>query len=117
MSIRLPVALLLLFAGVAFADAPASREASLYSRLGGPAKIASLVDATFEHVDLSATDRTLARDSWIARICALSGGGCHAELTTHEAPARLIEELRRAMRAQDVPLSARNELLDLLARR
>jgi hemoglobin len=66
------------------------------------------------------------KDLLIEQICALSGGGCaypgdtmrdvHAAHHISNAGFfALVEELRSAMRAQDVPLSARNELLEILA--
>jgi hypothetical protein len=54
-----------------------------------------------------------------ARICALAGGGCRMDappLDVSDAGfVALVAELRSAMRAEHVPLAARNELLELLA--
>ena len=51
-------------------------------------------------------------------ICALAGGGC----TSPRAPQineaqfiQLVDMLRASMRAHEVPLAARNELLEVLA--
>ena len=118
MRIRLSFTLLALVSGAALADSPASRADTLYARLGGQENVTAFVDATIARASLDLDQRALVRDQWIARICAISGGGCRAAGdVTRDAPVSLIEALRGAMRAQDVPLSARNELLDLLTRR
>lgn len=122
MSPRRPcIALLALISGACFAGSPAD---TLYARLGGSSKIAAIVDQTIERAAadprtqqaFAHADLARVKDSWIARICAISGGGCRAaDEATPGISAGAIEELRRAMRAQDVPLAARNELLELLA--
>jgi hypothetical protein len=116
MSRRLCFALLALVCGVSRADPPAARADSLYARLGGTDKVSVFVREAIGHADISAADATLASDRWIARICALAGGGCRgADDASRTASADMVEALRRAMRAQEVPMTARNELLDLLA--
>jgi hypothetical protein len=116
MSRRLCFALLALVCGVSHADPSAARADSLYARLGGADKVSIFVREAVDHADFSAADATLASERWIARICALGGGGCRgADGAWRTASVDMIEALRRAMRAQDVPLAARNELLDLLA--
>lgn len=113
------------------ARAPAD---SLYARLGGTPKVVAFVDQTIERV--AADPRTSSsfdkvnlqhvKDMLTEQICSLSGGGCdYSPETMREAHAgprisndeflALVEELRSAMRAQAVPLAARNELLEILA--
>jgi hemoglobin len=66
------------------------------------------------------------KDKLVEQICSLTGGGCnysgdtmrdvHAgHKITNAEFAELVEVLREAMRKQNVPLSARNELLEILA--
>jgi hypothetical protein len=70
-----------------------------------------------EHRDL----QTLKNDL-VARICWMTGGGCRnpGALSAGFAGAdaaqpQLLEALRVAMRVHDVPLAARNELLEVIA--
>ena len=115
MRIRLCFTLLALASALTHADSPPAAADSLYARLGGTARINAIIDATIEQASIAADQRPLVRAQWVARICAISGGGCHvADGSTPAVFAGAIEELRRAMRAHDVPLAARNELLDLL---
>lgn len=107
---------------------------SLYERLGGTAKVSAFVGVTIERtVADPALNRTFdkvnlqhVKDMLVLQICSVSGGGCtytgdamrdvHAgHKITNAEFAGLVEVLRDAMRAQDVPLPARNELLALLA--
>ena len=102
---------------------------SLYARLGGAPKVVRLRQpgdqrrrgrpahaAAFDKVNLQH-----AREMLIEQICSLSGGGCAYSGDNGRRRSRnaeflaLVEQLRSAMRAQDVPLSARNELLEILA--
>jgi len=119
------------FAGVPPADAPPG---SLYARLGGTPKVTAFVNDTIDrvaaepHMNQSFDKVNLQRvkDMLLEQICSLTGGGCtytgdtmrdvHAghHITNAEFYA-LVEELRGAMRAQGVPLGARNELLEILA--
>ena len=107
---------------------------SLYARLGGTAKVSAFVGVT---IDRTAADPDLNRsfdkvnlqhvkDMLVLQICTITGGGCtytgdtmrdvHAgHKITNAEFAGLVEVLRAEMRAQDVPLPARNELLALLA--
>ena len=107
---------------------------SLYERLGGTSKVTLFVGETIDHV---ATDPETMRnfdkvnlqhvkDMLIEQICSLTGGGCQYGGDTmrdvhaghHISNAEfydLVAMLRESMRAQDVPLSARNELLEILA--
>lgn len=107
---------------------------SLYERLGGTAKVSAFVGITIERTTADpALNRTFdkvnlqhVKDMLIVQICSLTGGGCtytgdtmrdvHAgHRITNAEFAGLVEVLRDAMREQDVPLPARNELLALLA--
>jgi hemoglobin len=107
---------------------------TLYARLGGTQKVTAFVHQT---IDLVASNPRMNRsfdkvnlqhvkDMLIEQICSLTGGGCkytgdamrdvHAGHKISDAEFfELVEVLRDAMRAQDVPLSARNELLEILA--
>jgi hypothetical protein len=119
-------ALSILVASVSFAGAPAVAPAgSLYERLGNTPKVAAIVDQTMDL--LAARQRSGSspesvnlpqlKGALLARICSLSGGGCKsAGVDLNDAQYRiLVEPLRIAMRAHDVPLPARNELLEILA--
>lgn len=107
---------------------------SLYERLGGTAKVTAFVNATIDRVATNpAMNRTFdkvnlqhVKDMLIEQICSLTGGGCvysgdtmrdvHAgHKITNAEFFDLVEVLRESMRQQDVPLSARNELLEILA--
>jgi hemoglobin len=128
--------LFLLIAPASFAVTPpaVAPAGSLYSRLGGTPGVTAFVDRTIERI---ATDpRTNqsfdkvnlqhVKDMLLEQICSLTGGGCtytgdtmrdvHAghHISNAEFFA-LVDELRSAMRAAGVPLSARNELLEILA--
>jgi hemoglobin len=128
------LALLIAGSSSAFAQNPPAQTGSLCARLGGPEKVAAIAsqaidqlaaaprpDHSFNSADLDDAKLRLA-----AQICSLAGGDCahsnsfgrDARADSHFATSEfraLVEELRRAMRAQDVPLAARNELLELLA--
>ena len=113
------------------AQSPPVAPDSLYARLGGEAKVAAFVSQTIDtfaadsRADRSAGRAHLAAAKLLlaARICSLAGGGCPASndaLRDDQDVANIevgafVEELRVAMRAQNVPLAARNELLELLA--
>jgi hemoglobin len=126
----------------AFAQAPSALvpppvvapAGSLYERLGGTPKVSAFVDQT---IDVVAANPTMnqsfdkvnlqhVKDMLIEQICSLTGGGCkytgdtmrdvHAGHKISNAEFfDLVEVLRDAMRTQNVPLSARNELLEILA--
>ena len=122
------LALLASLAGLASAAEPARTGAgdSLYARLGGTARVTAIVDATvegfvakshavpgFESGDVQAIKHDL-----VARICSLAGGGCRipgGRRVDLASQVELVEALRVAMRAQEIPLAARNELLEVLA--
>ena len=107
---------------------------SLYERLGGTPKVSAFVNQTIDVVannprmnqSFDKVNLQHVKDMLIEQICSLSGGGCKYTGDTmrdvhaghHISNAEffdLVEVLRDAMRAQDVPLSARNELLEILA--
>ncbi len=88
--------------------------------------MSAIVDATVE--ELAAKSRAVPgfesrdvqdiKNDLAARICSLAGGGCRnpgARRVDLASQVELVEALRVAMRAQDVPLAARNELLEALA--
>jgi hypothetical protein len=118
--------LLSTFCCVALADRAAAPD-SLYSRLGGPAKVNAFVSDSVDAAAAGAHDQppfTAAnlgalKQQLAARICLLSGGRCDSGPVSLELGdahiVALIESLRTSMRAHDVPLSARNELLEVLA--
>jgi|SRR5690349_10924557 len=107
---------------------------SLYARLGGTPTVTAFVGQTIDHVaNDEHTKRSFdkvnlqhVKDLLAEQICSLTGGGCtysgdtmrdvHAghQITNAEF-YELVEVLRDSMRAQKVPLSARNELLEILA--
>jgi hemoglobin len=107
---------------------------SLYERLGGTSKVTAFVNQTIDKVAANpATNNSFdkvnlqhVKDMLIEQICSLTGGGCRYTGDTmrdvhaghHVSNAEffdLVEVLRDAMRAQEVPLAARNELLEILA--
>ena len=93
---------------------------SLYSRLGGTPVVAAFVADAIDKTNLP-----LAKDMLTERICTLTGGGCsdggkmnlsHAAQPISGAEfSSLVEAMRESMRARDVPLAARNQLLEILA--
>jgi hypothetical protein len=115
-SALLTMAVLATFCGLAgAADRPAS---PLFARLGGAAIIDAVVNETVEAAAKSgatiAADRPAARLRLAQFICARTGGGCSSKAAGAEFDA-LIAPLRIALRAHQVPLTARNELLEALA--
>ena len=109
----------------ASAIASAQTAPSLYERLGGTpvvsAFVADAVNRTFDKADLQ-----LMKDLLTERICTLTGGDCTdggdmkraAHASHHISGAEfsgLVEAMRESMRARDVPLAARNQLLEILA--
>jgi hypothetical protein len=115
MRIRLHFTLFALASGIAVADSPDANGDSLYARLGGTTKVTAFVEAMLEHAPIGGADRALERDRWVAKICALSGGDCDVADADGRTPLVPVEDLRRAMRAYQVPLAARNQLLERLA--
>ena len=95
---------------------------SLFSRLGGTERVAAFVDATVNELaaqpgigDFDGSRAEEIKADLVARICALTGGGCRYRSRTLHTGTELIETLRVAMRTHGVPLAARNELLEALA--
>jgi hemoglobin len=107
---------------------------SLYERLGGTTKVSAFVNQTIDVVasnpqmnqSFDKVNLQHVKDMLIEQICSLTGGGCRYTGDTmrdvhaghHISNAEffgLVEVLRVAMRAQKVPLPARNELLEILA--
>lgn len=118
--------LLSTFCSVALADGTAAPD-SLYSRLGGEAKVNAFVSdsvdaaaaGTHEQPPFAAANLGAVKQQLAARICSLSGGRCDSPAVSLELGdaqvLALIEGLRASMRAHEVPLPARNELLEILA--
>lgn len=131
-----------IFSAATFAQAPpalvpppaVAPPGSLYSRLGGTPAVTAFVGQTIDTVaanpkvnqSFDKVNLQHVKDMLIEQICSLSGGGCKYTGDTmrdvhaghHISNAEffdLVEVLRDAMRAQKVPLSARNELLEILA--
>jgi len=117
-------ALLLSLGSLAAAGNAARAEDSLFSRLGGTARVSALVDTTVEQLaaqpgDALSGNLDVVKADLVARICAVTGGGCRFRKSAHQSAsltgAGLVEALRVAMRTHGVPLAARNELLEALA--
>lgn len=104
--------ILLAASGMAYAGDP------LYARLGGGEKIQAVVNDAVESATQSggaiAGDPKVAKQALAQYICARSGGGCASKGGGTEFLS-LVEPLRIALRAHQVPLAARNELLEILA--
>lgn len=119
------------FAAAPPATAPAG---SLYARLGGTPTVSAFVNQTIDRVaadprmnqSFDKVNLQHVKDMLLEQICSLTGGGCtYTGDTMHDVHAGhhisnaeffgLVEVLRGAMREQGVPLSARNELLEILA--
>jgi truncated hemoglobin YjbI len=93
---------------------------SLYARLGGTTVVAAFVADAIEKTHLP-----LAKDQLTERICTLTGGGCNdggklnlshaAQPISSTEFSSLVEAMRESMRARNVPLAARNQLLEILA--
>jgi hemoglobin len=112
----------------------ASRDDSLYSRLGGTTNVTAFVADTIDH---AASDPHLkhtfedvnlgrVKRHFVEMVCELSGGGCkYSGDTMHDAHAGLgatesqffilVQLLRDSMRRHGVHLRERNELLQILA--
>jgi len=89
---------------------------SLYSRLGGTPQVSVLVGESVDKI-FTMPARAAARDLLVKRICSRAGGGCSDAVTPDFSANEyrsLIEGLRDSMRTHDVPLAARNELLEIL---
>jgi hemoglobin len=107
---------------------------SLYARLGGTPAVTAFVADTIDKV-VASPDMNRSFDKvnlqhvknmLTEQICALTGGGCtYSGDTMREVHAGhhisnaeffgLVEALRESMRAREVPLAARNQLLEILA--
>ena len=114
--------LLGLIAGATLAGTPTrSQGVSLYARLGGATKISAIVEQAVTRLagSLERANPEHVKAALNARICALAGGGCRIDTNSIDMTdggfLALVEELRGAMRAEHIPLAARNELLELLA--
>ncbi len=117
--------LLSTFCCVALADGAAAPD-SLYSRLGGEARVKAFVSDSVDAAAARAHDQPLfaaanldaLKQQLAVRICSLSGGSCDSRPISPELGdaqiVALIEGLRASMRSHDVPLPARNELLEVL---
>ena len=107
---------------------------SLYARLGGTPVVTAFVSDTIDQVaSAESTRRSFdkvnlqhVKDLLAQQICSLTGGGCvYSGDTMREVHAghqitnaeffELVEVLRASMRARNVPRTARNELLEILA--
>jgi hemoglobin len=113
-----------LFIVVTTASIAGAPGASLYERLGGTSKVTAVVNQTIDRfatderarIALRPADIQPLKTALLARICAVTGGGCTSpglDIDSATYPV-LVDALRGAMRAQDVPLAARNELLEVL---
>lgn len=95
------------------ADRPAS---PLFARLGGSATIDAIASDTIEAAAKSnafvAGDLAVAKQKFAQFICARTGGGC--TIPGGGEFLALVEPLRIALRAHNVPLAARNELIEVL---
>jgi len=133
-TLRALAALLLTLEVGALDMAGAAPQAALYDRLGGQAGVAAIADSLIDQV---ASDPKLGRsfkDANLGRIkrllaeqiCELSGGPCrysgdsmqetHAGHHISEAEFYgMVADLREILKQRRVSLSARNELLRLLA--
>jgi hemoglobin len=107
---------------------------SLYARLGGAPVVTKLVGTTIDQVvanhrlsqSFKDTDLKRIKEKLVEQICQLADGGCqytgdpmrdvHAGHNISESEFYgLVEILRDNMRALDIGLRERNELLALLA--
>jgi len=132
---RTPVVAALLSALCCLASAGPVRAAaatdSLFSRLGGTAKVTAFVDASVNELAarpradgaLQSQDVQAIKNDRVARICWMTGGGCRqpgalragVAIGAGAPQAERVEALRVAMRAHAVPLAVRNELLEVIA--
>jgi len=107
----------LLAAFCSFASAADSPSSPLFSRLGGSATLEAIASDTVEAAAKSnatvAGDLAGAKRNFALYLCARTGGGCKS--TGGGDFLALLEPLRIALRAHNVPLAARNELLEALA--
>jgi len=106
---------------------------SLYERLGGTQSVAAFVAESIDKVVANPeTSRPFdkvnlqnAKDMLVEQICALTGGGCSCSSEPTLAVYAsddisdaeffgLVEALRESMRERGVPLTARNQLLEVL---
>jgi hypothetical protein len=114
---RLAGALILIALGASTAATARPPADSLYARLGGTPVVSAFVADTIDKVVADPRSNQLAKEQLTQRICMLTGGGCISRQDapgTQRADDRLVEALRESMRARDVPLAARNQLLEIL---
>jgi hypothetical protein len=114
-TVLLTASLLAAFCGLASAaDGPAS---PLFTRLGGSLAIQAIASDTIDAAAKSgatvAGDPAGAKQKFAQFLCARTGGGCTG--SAGDEFIALVEPLRIALRAHNVPLAARNELLEVLA--
>jgi hemoglobin len=107
---------------------------ALYARLGGTDKMKSVIGETIDRISTDPFTKASfdkvnlqrVKDMFVLQICSLTGGGCAYSGDTmrdvhgghHITNADFfytVEILRDSMRSHEIPLSARNELLEILA--
>jgi hemoglobin len=121
---RLAGALVLIAMGASAASAQPTAD-SLYARLGGTIVVSAFVADTIDKViadpemkpSFDRANLQHVKALLTERICTLTGGGCtdHGVAMRELHSRELIEAMRESMRAHDVPLVARNQLLEILA--
>lgn len=87
---------------------------TLYARLGGSERVNAFVGEALSQASLPAD----LKQPFANHICAVAGGGCKSSRALQISEAQFIELvdlLRASMRAHEVPLAARNQLLEVLA--
>jgi len=121
---RAPVLAGLFTCALGFAAQAATPDESLFDRLGGTLRVTAIVDTTIDELAARPEGDALRervadiKADLLARICALSGGGCRypsKKVAALPPGNEMLEALRMAMRTHGVPLAARNELLEALA--
>ena len=101
---------------IAFGISTTASADSLYERLGGTTVVSAVVADAVDKTKLP-----LAKELLTERICALTGGGCKDAagksngMNAQPISSTEFSGLVESMRARDVPLAARNQLLEILA--
>lgn len=114
MAMRGPILAVLVSTFCCIGQAQAGTTGSLYSRLGGSTGVNALLG---EAMGPALADDGV-RQQLADHICALAGGGCDSPRAPRLSDAQfvqMVEALRASMRVHEVPLAARNELLEALA--
>lgn len=126
--------MVLLFCGSGLLACSSQPSPSLYQQLGGESGIAAITDGLLHQIEhdplivnhFRDTDIPRFRDLLAEQLCELSGGPCvysgatmeesHTglNLTTRDFD-RLVNHLITVMQQRDIPYSAQNRLLALLA--